>query len=339
MLKDKLTEYAKNRKTIQIDDLRDLCNPKEKTELYSVISNLISEGILLPVRSSGTNGNRLKPLYLKYKIAPLKEDPEQYITQIQRLHPKLIANGYLSKKPLEYKKREDFILSLNKYISNPVDRNFMSRRERSLVIFGDEKALDNNLSFITALGLTGSDLFYYTTPEQCFADYIPKRSDEMVLLICENKDIWFNIRRLMFEGNKNIIFGTHIDGVIFGDGNEVTGKGKFSGYAEYLCSDRVSFLYCGDVDRAGFDIYLRLKKEAESLNISLFVPLYKKMLELCSVDLLPCSDDRRSINIDMTEILPLFTGQEQERINEILDLNKRLPQEIINYRILRENMR
>lgn len=338
MLRDKLFEYAHKRKTIELKEIKALCSAKEKDELYLCISTLVNDSILSPVKSSGTDGNRLNPLYLKYRIVPPKEDLEQYLAKIRCLHPKLIANGYLLKKPEEYKKRADFISRLNSYISSPKDSYFMSRRERSLIIFGDEKALDNNLSFISSLGLSGEDLFYYATPEQCFADYIPKRTDKMVLLICENKDIWFNIRRLMFEDNRTNLFGTHIDGVIFGDGNEITGRGKFSGYAEYLHTKAVVFLYCGDIDRAGFDIYLRLKREAENLDISLFVPIYKKMLELFDIDALPDSDDKRNFEVDMTEIFPLFTEQEQKLINYILERGKRLPQEIINYHILCDNM-
>ena len=36
-------------------------------------------------------------------------------------------------------------------------------------------------------------------------------------------------------------------------------------------ADETRFLYCGDIDRAGFDIFLRLCKEAKELHIELFV--------------------------------------------------------------------
>jgi hypothetical protein len=189
------------------------------------------------------------------------------------------------------------------------------------------------------MGITDKDLHCYATPEQCFADYIPYRKDNMVLLVCENKDIWFNIRRLMFEKGKSEILGRHIDGVIFGDGNEVTGKGKFCGYAKFLSGENTSFLYCGDIDRAGFDIYLRLKRTAEELDISLFVPIYKKMLELCDLQKLPSSSDNRNINVDMSEILPLFSDNEKSKIKKILEENKRLPQEIVNYGVLCKEMK
>ncbi len=72
--------------------------------------------------------------------------------------------------------------------------------------------------------MSEEDLGFYNTPEYCFHDYIPERKNSMVLLICENKDIWFNIRRCMFEDNYKSLFGVPIDGVVFGNGNEVTKK-------------------------------------------------------------------------------------------------------------------
>ena len=41
----------------------------------------------------------------------------------------------------------------------------------------------------------------------------------------------------------------------------------------------------------------------------------------------------------MTEILSLFSVSEQEQIKKILHENKRLPQEILSYPVLAENMR
>jgi hypothetical protein len=199
--------------------------------------------------------------------------------------------------------------------------------------------LDHHLRLLEAIGITGDMLRYYETPEQCISDYIPVRKRAMTLLICENKDIWFNIRRLMYESQANTLFDTQIDGVIFGQGNDITGKDKFRSYAAYLGADTIRFLYCGDIDRAGFDIFLRLCKAAEELHIELFLPAYKKMLELSRNIQLPDSDDKRCIIPEMSGILLKFLVDEQEQITHILQNNKRLPQEILSYPVLAENMR
>ncbi|MCR5123149.1 MAG: DUF2220 domain-containing protein [Ruminococcus sp.] len=228
---------------------------------------------------------------------------------------------------------------LSEWLTDYKGNDMMSRRERSFAIFGEEKELDNHLRLLEAVGISGDTLRYYETPEQCFSDYIPVRKREMTLLICENKDIWFNIRRLMYESEADTLFDTQIDGVIFGQGNDVTGKDKFRSYAAFLGADEVRFLYCGDIDRAGFDIFLRLCKAAEELHIELFLPAYRKMLELSRNIQLPDSEDKRSIIPEMSGILPGFLADEQEQITQILNDNKRLPQEILSYPVLADNMR
>ncbi|MGN0612936.1 MAG: hypothetical protein ACI4JB_03470 [Porcipelethomonas sp.] len=331
MLRDKLEKYRKKR--ITSDEL--FLISKDVEEIY----DLVDLGILVPVKSSGTNGDLLRPLYKKYTIALDKSGSQETVSEIQSLHPKLTKNGYLLKKTEVFLKNREILAALNAFLESNKKICPISRRERSFLIFGDEKILDNNMSLMNSLGLSETDLAYYTTPELCFPDYIPERKPDMTLLICENKDIWFNIRRLMTEDKKTELFGIYIDGVIFGQGNDVTGKGKFSSYAHYLGSENVHFLYCGDIDRAGFDMFCRLINEAAGLDIRLFVPIYRKMLELAETDNLPDSGDGRRIDVKWDRFLHLFTEAEKLKLVEILEKNKRLPQEIINYTVLKENMR
>lgn len=331
MLKEKLEKYRKKR--ITLDELFSIA--KDTEEIY----NLTDIRVLIPVKSSGTNGDLLRPLYKKYTIALDKSDSQEIISEIQSLHPKLTKNGYLLKKTEVFLKNREILAALNTFLEDNKEICPISRRERSFLIFGDEKILDNNMSLMNSLGLSETDLVFYTTPEQCFPDYISERKSDMTLLICENKDIWFNIRRLMTEDKKTELFGIYIDGVIFGQGNDVTGKGKFSSYAHYLGCESVHFLYCGDIDRAGFDMFCRLTIEAPELDIKLFVPIYQKMLELAETDKLPDSKDGRQLDVKWDSFLHLFTETEKSELVEILERNKRLPQEIINYTVLKENMR
>lgn len=327
-----LQQYPKKR--IGLDELKTLCGFSENYRDQILV--LAEAGVLQAVKNSGTDGNLQKPLYLRYTIRLEEETPDT--EEIYTLHPRLTANGYLLKKPKEYFRHKQFLLCLSKWLSTSVKSTQMSRRERSFEIFGDEKMLDKHVSFLESIAVSGQTLCYYETPDQCFADYIPIRKAEMTLLICENKDIWFNIRRLMYEQGLWVLFGVPIDGVIFGQGNDITGKSKFLSYSHFLGAERVKYLYCGDIDRAGFDIFLRLCKEAEELQISLFVPAYRKMLELAGTRDLPDSDDARNLLPDMTEVLPMFKVQEQQQIMRILQERKRLPQEILSFPILMDHM-
>ena len=329
-----LQEYP--RKRISLEELSGFCSdPKQLSEH---ITELTDRGILVPIRKSGTNGNQKNPLFMRYTIC-IEEAVQISPDEIYALHPKLQGNGYLLRNRAQFVNYRAFLKRLSEWMTHYAGNDMMSRRERSFSIFGDEKELDNHLRLLECIGISGDTLGYYETPEQCFSDYIPVRKSRMTLLICENKDIWFNIRRLMYESGANTIFNTQIDGVIFGQGNDITGKEKFCSYAQYLGADDVSFLYCGDIDRAGFDIFLRLCKAAEKLHIELFLPTYKKMLELSRNVQLPNSEDKRCIIPEMSGILPMFQADEQKQITQILQNNKRLPQEILSYPVLSDNMR
>ena len=324
------------RKRITLEELSRLCSDSE--QLNEQIKELTDQGVLVPIKSSGTNGNQKNPLFMRYTIC-IENTIQVSPDEINALHPRLSANGYLLRNRMQFVNNRAFLCRLTEWLTNQKGNDMMSRRERSFDIFGEEKELDHHLRLLESVGISGDTLRYYETPEQCFSDYIPIRKRTMTLVICENKDIWFNIRRLMYESGACSLFGTHIDGVIFGQGNDITGKDKFRSYAQYLGADDVSFLYCGDIDRAGFDIFLRLCKAAEELHIELFLPAYQKMLELSRNIQLPDSDDGRCIMPEMSAILPLFAADEQKQITQILNDNKRLPQEILSYPILADNMR
>lgn len=323
-------------KRITLEELCRLCS--EPDRLYEQVTELTEQGALTPVKSSGTNGNLKMPLYMRYTIC-IDNTIQLSSDEIFALHPRLSANGYLLRNRMQFVNNRAFLCRLSEWLTDHKDNKMMSRRERSFAIFGEEKELDNHLRLLEAIGISGDTLRYYETPEQCFSDYIPVRKREMTLLICENKDIWFNIRRLMYESEANTLFDTQIDGVIFGQGNDITGKDKLRSYTTYLGADTIHFLYCGDIDRAGFDIFLRLCKAAEGQHIELFLPAYQKMLELSRNIQIPDSEDKRCIIPEMSDILPLFRTDEQKQITQILNDNKRLPQEILSYPVLADNMR
>ena len=324
------------RKRITLEELSRFCTDSDN--LYEQIKELIDNGALAPVKSSGTNGNQKNPLFMRYTIC-IENTIQVAPDDIYALHPRLSANGYLLRNRMQFVNNRAFLCRLSEWLTDHDGNDMMSRRERSFAIFGEEKKLDNHLKLLEAIGISGDTLRYYETPEQCFSDYIPVRKPTMTLLICENKDIWFNIRRLMYESEVNTLFDTQIDGVIFGQGNDITGKDKFRSYAAFLGAGTVRFLYCGDIDRAGFDIFLRLCKAADELHIELFIPAYRKMLELSTSIQLPDSEDGRCIIPEMSGILPMFHEDEQKQITQILQNNKRLPQEILSYPVLADNMR
>lgn len=329
-------------KTVDLDELKEQFGRIEYIEFYNEIQKLVDNNIITPIKNSSTNGANLF-LYKKYKIVSEIEDMSYYLEKINKLHPRIMSNGFLITKPSVYKKYEMQMDMLNRYLWMIYNNILIkiSKKERSYQIFGEEKQLDSKeFTFILEkLGLSNEILGYYDTPEECFADYIPERKNTLTLLICENKDIWYNIRRLMFEENKRELFGVNLDGVIYGQGNNITGQRKLIEYSKYLVTDAVKFLYWGDIDKEGLDIFIRLKNTAEVLNIELFIKGYEQMLSLAENINYNQVDASRDRKYDFESIYNCFKNKYKNEIIEIIKNNTRIPQEIVNYETLRMNMR
>ena len=336
---EKLKKYGK--KTISKADMETVFATSSDEELFEIISVLSEQQILFPIKSSKTNGNRLYPIYLKYKVSLPQDTYESELKDISALHPLLQSNGYLQSKPEEYKKYRLQLQKLDRYLFYRSENEIsISRKERSFEIFDEEKALDDKTfcALLERIGITPNALAFYDTPEYCFNDYIPDRKAHMTLLICENKDIWFNIRRMMFENNATNIFDTPIDGVGYGWGNKVSGMGALTTYTEFIGSE-VKYLYWGDIDRAGLNIYLSAVRANPNIDIKLFVPAYEEMLRLAQTRNIPDSDDERNSIEDYSQIFDLVDQNLRNLFEQSIQNNKRIPQEIITYAFLKENMR
>ena len=336
---DKLIEYGK--KYISLEELATLLKVEiaDTRALFDMVSELVNDMIIEPVKSSGQNGNRKYPLFKKYRILIKEETSAETEKQIRQLHPALRKSGYLSAHAHEYLKHKEIIDCLNTFLFSKKEEPPISRKERSFEIFGREKVLDNPevKSLLRHVMITDSDLGFYDTPEYCFHDYIPERKSNMTLLICENKDIWFNIRRCMFEDHFKSLFGVAIDGVVYGNGNKVSHKqGALAEYVRFMGNPDTTFLYWGDIDREGFDIFRRTREVNASLNIELFLPGYRKMIERARSIILEDSPSSKKEGISFGYLFEGFSEEEQAFLNHVLEGNKLIPQEIIPYTVLSE---
>ena len=331
---NRLKAYKK--RTITKGELEKMAGITNDENLFSLIQEY--SDVLTPITSSKTNGNRRFPIYLRYRITLEQEDKTSTVLAINGLHPKLLKNEWLKAHLDEYEKNNLVLEQLSAFLFKEPSDGYISRKERSFSIFEEEKILDDKevKALLQHLGVSNEDLRMYDTPEYCFNDYIPDRKDKLSLLVCENKDIWFNIRRLMFEDDRFLFFNTPIDGVVYGCGNKVTSKNSLSEYVSFMKSE-VSFLYWGDIDRAGLDIFIRLREANPLLKIDLFIPGYLKMLELANGRKIPDSADAREIKTDFSEVYAMFDTEDSDELKGYVDNYKRLPQEIISYEVLKNN--
>ena len=98
----------------------------------------------------------------------------------------------------------------------------------------------------------------------------------------------------------------------------------------------MTFLYWGDIDREGFDIFRRTRDVNDSLEIKLFLPGYRKMIERAQNICLEDSPSSKKEGVSFADLFEDFSAEEQQFLNRVLEDNKLIPQEIISYTILSE---
>ena len=74
----------------------------------------------------------------------------------------------------------------------------------------------------------------------------------------------------------------------------------------------------------------------DSLNIELFIPGYRKMIERAQNISLEDSPSSKKEGVSFADLFEGFSAKEQQFLNRVLEDNKLIPQEIIPYTILSE---
>lgn len=339
-LREKLLSLKKATATMQ--ELRQLTGLYTDELLFPAVKEAVDSGLLKPFRNAGTNGNLRYPIYEKYHILRQKTDDTELLADIRKLHPLMQKTDHLKKHPAVFQEHRSTLEALSRWLfrrdASPVA---VSRKERSFEIFGAEKVLDDSRvrNLLNRLQISADTLCFYDTPAYCFHDYIPKRSDQMCLLISENKDIWFDLRKMLSEYGRSTLWNAVLDGVIYGEGNRICEEGALTEYTRFLGVSGVRYLYWGDIDREGLNIAVRLFRNNPELRIEPFRAAYMKMLERAKQFRKVFSDDSRERMEDYASFLNAFEEDERDLLREAMQQNLHIPQEIISFALLLDEMR
>ena len=153
----RLLEYGK--RIITLEGIGALLNipMSDISGLYETITSLVGEGLLVPVKNSGLNGNKKYTLYKKYRIKVEDNSSADTVEKIRRLHPSLLKSGYLAAHTKEYEKNCGLLEKLSRYLFLRTTTVPVSRKERSFEIFGREKILDDSAfkALLHNLNITG----------------------------------------------------------------------------------------------------------------------------------------------------------------------------------------
>lgn len=265
------------------------------------------------------------------------EQQTNYDREIRTLCDLINIEEYLN-KPSIYEKHRELLLPLNTFlIKNRKDLDIpISKNERAYQIWNDEKMLDDSLckSIVKWNRLEGK-LNYYLTPEPFF-DYIHCKKEKMNILIVENKDTWYSLRKIINSlKNECYLCDIEIDGVLYGEGNKITKEKALEEYENEVIQRKCSFLYWGDLDYTGIEMYERVVNQNKNAEISLFTKIYEIMIDAKDLDLLGKIKHNQNNNISLELFIDSFDEKYQERIKYMLNKNSYIPQEIINAAILK----
>lgn len=323
------------KKKITLDEISRVYKLKNYHSLVDFIMDKIEVGLIEPIRNSGTNG-KTPALYNRYRIIQLEVDNRDYENELLfQLHSSLKIDYYL-KNINKYKEDRKYILQLSNYISNqkklldePVSMN-----ERSFEIWNREKFLQKEGGFriLKNLGLEPDDLNIYDTTEP-LSYYSHHKKTPQNVLILENKDTFYSMRRHLIEGNEDIL-GLPIGTLIYGKGKGIIKSFKdFTFCVEPYLSDKSNqIIYLGDLDYEGILIYEQLSAVfMDRIPIKPFSEAYVYMLKKAKTVTLPEMKEGQNKNIG-NYFLNSFNDNDKAKILEILRTNKYIPQEILSSR-------
>lgn len=334
-----------SKRKIYLTDLTTSHPDMDYLQLYAYILSQISEGRLAPVKSSELNGKK-PALHTAYWLVEQEKDYSDIMDELKyKIHPSL-NTAYYRKHPEKYGRDRKYIRLLSDYLTS--HKNYLTTsetiNERSFEIFRREKFLDHEggSDLLCRLGMSGEELNFYRTSEP-MSYYSHQKQTPQNFLIIENKDTFYSMRRYLISGRDKIL-GLQTGTLIYGGG-----KGIYKTFEDFVHSVEPYFshedncvYYFGDLDYEGILIYETLvKKYGNRREIRLFARAYEKMLnkaEVFGAEELPDTKEGQNRNIGNI-FLKYFDSDMQKKIMNLLESGKYIPQEILNERDYKDEMK
>lgn len=304
------------------------------SEQYAYIMSLLESKKFKPVLAAGKNGKK-PPLYAAYWEEEKQQDYSALLPELlYSMEPKIDISYYQQNLATYAEERED-VLQLNEFFRQNAAllATQVSYNERSFQIWSREKFLLKGAGkkILKHCGLELSDLNCYSTAEP-FAYFSLTRAVPQKLLIIENKDTFFSLRRFLLAGNERL-FGEKISTLIYGAGKRVISSfQEFAASAEpYMLDKANELLYFGDLDYEGIGIYENLAASfSQQGEIKPFKSAYLAMLaKREAYKKLPVTKEDQNRQLKGS-FFTYFTAEEAEAMQKILQQDLYIPQEILS---------
>ena len=329
-------------KRISLEDLLESHQSVSYEQQYQYILTLLEKGKIKPLKASGTNGKH-PALYCEYWMVEKKKEYSISEQELKyKLHPLISIDYYLSHLK-NYEQDRQWILRLNEYLKRSREKldDTESVNERSFEIFSNEKFISRGPGkrILKNCGLSERFLNMYQTTEP-LAYYTHTRQEPQNILILENKDTFYSMRRYLTgreaKERKNLLLGMDIGTLIYG-----AGKGILRSFLEFdLCAEPYMtnrenrIYYFGDLDYEGIGIYESLTEIVSGRWVIIpFVRAYETMVKkadgTCGLLNLPDTKELQNRNIKGV-FFSYFHEETVRRMKSVLEYGKYIPQEILN---------
>lgn len=326
-------------KRLSLNEIEQKLHTQSYEQLCGYVYRQIENGSLKPVKASGLNGKK-PALYQQYWIVDTDTDYSAYEEELKYKMSMQISADYYLRHLAQYAADREWVWQLNQYFLDTRDSNPepVSKNERSFQIWGREKFLqqEQGRKILKRCGVSASQLAFYETSEP-LAYYSTHRETPQNLLILENKDTFYSMRRHLLdqrEDHKKEIFGIPFGTLIYGAGKGILRSFQdFSFCVEpYMQAKENRIYYFGDLDYEGIGIYERLAElfQRQEIVIQPFTQAYEKMLEKAqAVKKLPNTKEKQNRNLSGT-FFAFFSEQTVRHMKQLLERECYIPQEILN---------
>lgn len=305
-------------------------------KLCGVIAEFVIDGLMEPVKSANGNG-RHPELKTMYWFQPASVNALWSDMDIVRVSDRLNITAYIKQPELQTDADWQRIEKVYEFLGKRDSREWATREERSLELFGSEKWLSEELGmlFLRRVGMTlegikakvhGEPFVFWPRPG------ISLKHAECVLVV-ENLSLFHTLRRVMeLDGS---VLNLRPDLLIYGEGKKIEASLPFLN--EITQSTDIKIMYAGDIDPEGWGIYVRLKRKHPSYEIGLALPLYEAMV--LNMKTVSAENQKQDASV-LHGVLEQLNGQNgSELLHALVNLcwleRLRVPQEALTVETLR----
>ena len=245
-------------KRISLDSLIQESKASAYMQQYRYIRHKIETNQIKPIKNSPLNG-KTPALHTRYWLIGPQPDYTGFIEELQfQIVPAINADYYLNHLDV-YEKERKWVLLLSNYLKNQAQNAAgpVSVNERSFQIWGREKFLqkEQGKKVLAHCGVPMEQLLVYGTTEP-LAYYSADRQAGQTVLIIENKDTFYSMRKYLLNGFRRM-FGEEIGTVVYGSGKGILRSFTDFGFCvePHINAPQNRILYFGDLDYEGIKIY------------------------------------------------------------------------------------